>query len=87
MSQSGISRDQLRGRPAIVIPLSLAAAAAAALIAQRLAPPRVADLAMIGVAWIALSPIPWLKRSVPWWRHWVQGAFIMLGAWFAIYYL
>ena len=80
-------RDPLRGRPAIVIPLSLLGAAAAALIAQRLAPPRVADMAMLCAAWIALYPISWLKRSIPWWRHWVQGAFILLGAWFAMKYL
>jgi hypothetical protein len=87
VTPSTTPRDPLRGRPAIVIALSLASAAAAALVAQRLAPPRASDLAMIGAAWIALSPIRWLKRSIPWWRHWVQGALILLGAWFAIHYL
>jgi hypothetical protein len=80
-------RDPLRGRPAVVVPLSLAAAAAAALAAKRLAPPHAGDLATFCAAWIALYPIPWLKRSIPWWRHWIQGAFILLGAWFAMHYL
>ena len=82
----GDAQDNLRGRPIVVIPLSLLAAVAAALIAQRLAPANMTDMAMLGAAWIALSPIPWLKRSVPWWRHWMQGVFILLGAWFVMHY-
>jgi hypothetical protein len=72
-----------RGRPAVVIPASLALALAAALSTEHLAPTRLADAVAICVAWGALYPISRLKPSIPWWMHWVQGMVIFLGFWLA----
>jgi hypothetical protein len=71
----------LMSRPRFVIPLSFGMAAVAGFIAQRLAPVGYGDLAAMCAAWIAFYPIPRLKPKIPWWMHWVQGAFILLGAW------
>ena len=66
-----------RGHPAVVIPATLAVATFAALTAER----RGGDLGAFVVAWIALYPIPRLNPRIPWWLHWVEGAFILLGSW------
>lgn len=73
-----------RGRPAIVIPASFAAAFLVGFLAQRLAPPGWKDLAVLVAAWAALYPIPRLKPKIPWWWHWMQGVFILLGAWLVL---
>jgi hypothetical protein len=74
-----------RGRPAIVIPASFVAAFLAGFAAQRIAPEGWKDLAAIVAVWIAFYPIPRLKPKIPWWWHWVQGVFILLGAWFVLH--
>ena len=71
----------LMSRPTFVFPLSFGVAGAAALLAERLSPPRYADLVAVCVAWIAFYPIPRLKPTIPWWLHWVQGVFIVFGFW------
>jgi hypothetical protein len=63
-----------------VIPASLGAAFVVGLLAQRLAPAGWKEATALGAAWVALYPIPRLKPKIPWWWHWVQGLFIMLGA-------
>ena len=73
-----------RGRPAIVVPASLTAAFVVALVVQRLAPTGWNDLAAIAAAWAALYPIPRLKPDIPGWWHWVQGIFVVLGAWLVL---
>ena len=73
-----------RGRPAIVIPASLAAAFLVGLVAQRVAAEGWKDLAALAAAWVALYPIPRLKPKIPWWWHWMQGTFILLGAWLVL---
>jgi len=78
---ASVNPRPLMSRPAFVIPLSFAMAAVAALLAERLAPPRLADLAAVCAAWIAFYPIPRLKPKIPWWWPWVQGVFIVLGFW------
>ena len=72
----------LMSRPTFVIPASFALAFVAGSAAQRLAPPKYADLAALCAAWVAFYPIPRLKPRIPWWWHWVQGVFILLGFWF-----
>jgi hypothetical protein len=71
-----------RGRPLFVIPASLTASFVAGLLAQRVAPAGWGDAAAMCAAWAALYPIPRLIPKIPWWWHWMQGVFIMLGFWF-----
>ncbi len=73
--------DIPRGRPAYVIPASLTAALIAGFLAQHVAPEGWKDAAGLSAAWVALYPIPRLRPKIPWWWHWMQGAFIMLGFW------
>lgn len=72
---------RLTSRPAFVIPASFALAGAVGLIAERLAPPNVADLVAVCVIWAALYPIPRLKPRIPWWNHWLQGIVIVFAFW------
>jgi len=72
---------RLISRPAFVIPASFALAAVAGFTAEHLAPPNIADLVAVCAVWVALYPIPRLKPKIPWWNHWLQGAFILFGFW------
>lgn len=68
-------------RPAFVIPASLGLAGIAGILAERLAPPNLADLVAISVIWICQYPIPRLKPNIPWWNHWLQGVVILFAFW------
>jgi hypothetical protein len=80
-TRPGLSARRLMSLPAFVIPASFALAALAGYTAHRLAPSNVADLAALCAAWVAFYPIPRLKPRIPWWNHWLQGIFILLGFW------
>ncbi|MCA1649407.1 MAG: hypothetical protein LC753_03720 [Acidobacteria bacterium] len=75
------ARGALLWQRIVVIAGSFGAAAIAAFTAYALAPPAMADIAAVCAIWVALSPFRASIRESPWWMHWVQGAFILLGFW------
>ena len=71
----------LTARPAVVIPLSFVLAFIAVTVVQRVVPSGWKDTAALCAAWISFYPISRLKPNIPWWWHWVEGAFIGIGFW------
>jgi hypothetical protein len=63
----------------VVVAGSFGAATIAAFAAHFPAPAEMADIAALCAIWAALSPIPRLNPRIPWWMHWVEGAFILFG--------